>query len=721
MEKRTPAHHTRYRYDGAGRLIEARKLAVTRSESAESGQPPQPPVRPLHTTRFDYDALGNLVAEHATDETSGRTHSLAHEHDLLGNRTRTLLPQIAGARTRRALNYLHYGSGHLHQINLAHLPEPAQGQAHTVEATHRLIADIERDALHREIGRSQGGLATEYALDPLGRRLGSWTHSALADADTYAARLAARAAAAWPAQDGLRKHYQYDTAGELRQRAHSQQGATRYDYDPIGRLLGAERNNGHTQAERFAYDPAGNLLDKPPAKGSTRGYVRDNLVRVFEDKRYDYDGHGRLAEKRSGKHTVQRFEWDDEHRLSAVHTTRISPMAKARPGKGAKADGAASATAHTTQTTRFEYDALGRRIAKTDAFGRTEFIWEGLRLIEERRGSSVVSYVYEAGSYVPLARIDATGEPTDAGGLGTTGDAPLSANDATHGIEPGTAGEVECGSGNESAAEPPPSNIYYFHTDQVGLPEELTDTQGHIRWRAAYKAWGNTLAERWETVDLKGEAVAFVEDDAQPAIEQNLRYQGQYLDRDTGLHYNTFRYYDPDIGRFISPDPIGLSGGTNLHGHAPNANRWIDPLGWDWNYYLTDSNGNIYYHGRASDNQSLSDVMYRHGKNVGNDGLGRMGPGDTINRTTPVGTPKDVVRGIENSGTRTDGVLGRGSDSVRGNIDQGISDRKLGTEAGRRRVGAANTHLEGRGAASARDLAPLESKTMQSRPARGGC
>ncbi|HGU9769642.1 TPA: RHS repeat-associated core domain-containing protein [Morganella morganii] len=36
---------------------------------------------------------------------------------------------------------------------------------------------------------------------------------------------------------------------------------------------------------------------------------------------------------------------------------------------------------------------------------------------------------------------------------------------------------------------------------------------------------------------------------------QNLRFQGQYLDRETGLHYNTFRYYDPDTGRFTQHDP----------------------------------------------------------------------------------------------------------------------------------------------------------------------
>nr|WP_218056526.1 RHS repeat-associated core domain-containing protein [Gilliamella apicola] len=64
-------------------------------------------------------------------------------------------------------------------------------------------------------------------------------------------------------------------------------------------------------------------------------------------------------------------------------------------------------------------------------------------------------------------------------------------------------------------------------------------------------------------------------------FKQNLRYQGQYLDRETGLHYNTFRYYDPDIGRFTQPDPIGLADGFNLYQYAPNPIAWIDPWGWD--------------------------------------------------------------------------------------------------------------------------------------------
>jgi RHS repeat-associated protein len=63
-------------------------------------------------------------------------------------------------------------------------------------------------------------------------------------------------------------------------------------------------------------------------------------------------------------------------------------------------------------------------------------------------------------------------------------------------------------------------------------------------------------------------------------LAQNIRFQGQYLDPETGLHYNTFRYYDPDIGRFTTPDPIGLNGGLNLYQYAPNPISWVDPWGW---------------------------------------------------------------------------------------------------------------------------------------------
>ncbi|MDO5681142.1 MAG: RHS repeat-associated core domain-containing protein [Pelistega sp.] len=61
---------------------------------------------------------------------------------------------------------------------------------------------------------------------------------------------------------------------------------------------------------------------------------------------------------------------------------------------------------------------------------------------------------------------------------------------------------------------------------------------------------------------------------------ETLRYQGQYRDHESGLHYNTFRYFDPSLGRFTQPDPIGLAGGWNLYQYAPNPLSWVDPWGW---------------------------------------------------------------------------------------------------------------------------------------------
>ncbi|MDC4693056.1 hypothetical protein NQ791_17875, partial [Acinetobacter baumannii] len=62
-------------------------------------------------------------------------------------------------------------------------------------------------------------------------------------------------------------------------------------------------------------------------------------------------------------------------------------------------------------------------------------------------------------------------------------------------------------------------------------------------------------------------------------ISNNIRFQGQYFDEETGLHYNRYRYYSPYVGRFVSKDPIGLLGGFNVYKYAPNPVAWVDVLG----------------------------------------------------------------------------------------------------------------------------------------------
>ena len=105
--------------------------------------------------------------------------------------------------------------------------------------------------------------------------------------------------------------------------------------------------------------------------------------------------------------------------------------------------------------------------------------------------------------------------------------------------------------------------LAYFHTDQIGIPREMTDIHGNLLWYGEYTAW--VRLEKDERVYRN--------------VHQPFRFQNQYYDEETGLHYNFFRYYEPDTGRFINQDPIGLLGGENLYRFAPNAQRWGDPLG----------------------------------------------------------------------------------------------------------------------------------------------
>jgi len=105
------------------------------------------------------------------------------------------------------------------------------------------------------------------------------------------------------------------------------------------------------------------------------------------------------------------------------------------------------------------------------------------------------------------------------------------------------------------------NEVYHYHLDHLGTPRELTNNKGDIVWKVRYRTWGNVALKECEE------------------IENNIRFQGQYFDEETGLHYNRHRYYNPDTGQFISQDPIGLLGGVNNYQYAPNPLGWIDPFG----------------------------------------------------------------------------------------------------------------------------------------------
>ena len=129
-----------------------------------------------------------------------------------------------------------------------------------------------------------------------------------------------------------------------------------------------------------------------------------------------------------------------------------------------------------------------------------------------------------------------------------------------------------------------------------------------------------------------------------------FKYQGQYYDNEVELCYNRFRYYHPETGRYISEDPIGFDSGIyNFYKYVSDSNSIVDIFGLDWNYVLVNSSGEVYYHGRTADGQTMQDVARRHANTVGDDGA-RFGDGDTLFVKTPPKTPRNTVRGIEQRG-----------------------------------------------------------------------
>jgi RHS repeat-associated protein len=136
-------------------------------------------------------------------------------------------------------------------------------------------------------------------------------------------------------------------------------------------------------------------------------------------------------------------------------------------------------------------------------------------------------------------------------------------------------------------------NYYFYQNDHLGTPQRLTSAaDGAVVWGAGYLAFGAVVV------------------DPSSAVENNLRFPGQYADAETGLYYNFQRYYDPVRGRYTQVDPIGFAGGdVNLYGYAERAPlNLIDPHGLLTEVIIT--RGTWYGHAAIS----VDGVVYSNGR-----------------------------------------------------------------------------------------------------------
>ena len=124
---------------------------------------------------------------------------------------------------------------------------------------------------------------------------------------------------------------------------------------------------------------------------------------------------------------------------------------------------------------------------------------------------------------------------------------------------------------NSVIAEPMP-NVYFIYSDHLATPRQITDTSGNVVWQ-------------WDNSDPFGNNMPNENPSNLGTFNFNLRFPGQYFDKETGLHQNFHRDYDPAIGAYKQFDPIGLAGGINGYAYANgNPIRYRDPYGqsgWD--------------------------------------------------------------------------------------------------------------------------------------------
>jgi RHS repeat-associated protein len=197
----------------------------------------------------------------------------------------------------------------------------------------------------------------------------------------------------------------------------------------------------------------------------------------------------------------------------------------------------------STTAASYLYNSNGNMISKADSSGTTQFAWDfENRLIQAVTPSSgSVSYKYDAlGRRIQSA-------PSSGFSTNFTYDGQDVAQDKTSaGViteylnSPGIDNKIRQKIG---------TTLYYFAQDHLGSTTALTDSKGALVERETYDAYGNTAG----------------------TAKTRYGFTGRERDSLTGLQYNRARFYDPQLGRFISEDPIGLNGGLNFYAYVENS------------------------------------------------------------------------------------------------------------------------------------------------------
>lgn len=488
---------------------------------------------------FEYDADGGLLRE--TDFAGRRTE---YERDARGQVATIIDP--AGRRSEitrdpgGAVTLVAHDDGT--EISYHYTPRGLLSRADNgqcpVERTY--------DAAGRMVAERQGDNEVRSDYDSLGSRIRRRSSVGLEtsfawDANGMMTQLTAQG------QAPLR--FEYDAA--MKETARFAQGGVRIDLraDARGRTVeqvvsrqqGAEAVGGEPVARvRYSYDAASNLTEVAADSWGPARYTYDMVGRVVDAtlpgglaERFEYDTAGNVvasgsAEEASDGPVLAPWDYSPGDVLVRRGDTLYAydeagqMVSKAKGGEVTRfswnRQGQLEEVTLPDQSTwRYRYDAFGRRVKKSGPGRDVEYVWD----------EDVVLHELASEGQLEPRVVNWEFDP--------------------HGFAP--LCKVESGS------------QYLCANDPAGNPRQLVAPDGDVVWSGSYSTWGEVDGERGAGVDCP------------------VRYQGQWYDDETGLHYNRYRYYDPEAGRFISQDPVGLLGGMNVWTYADNTTGWIDPFG----------------------------------------------------------------------------------------------------------------------------------------------
>ncbi|WP_437840095.1 RHS repeat-associated core domain-containing protein [Sorangium sp. So ce1153] len=411
-------------------------------------------------------------------------------------------------------------------------------------------------------------------------------------------------------QDGKTFRYEYDAESRVTARILPTGEVTRFRYDLDGELAEVEHGG---QAVRIARDAAGQELlrhfaESPTAVASSydaMGRLASQeavppqpegaaSIAALLRRRWEYDAVGRPLRIEDARWGTTEYSYDRTHNLVRAQRGRLDEEFEYDPAgalvrtfqgfasRGERWSMRQGDVLVRTEKAAYEIDTCGRRTRKVElANGKptervTEYVWDCRDRLREVRtpGGEVVRYFYDAFGrrtrkiVFPLrpAEPGAPAPPPRVVRFLWDGDVLAAELDTGRGArafvhEPGTFRpilQIEQG------------EVFLYVLDQVGTPRELLDVQGRVAWAAAYRAWGRVAEVQPDPMAARARAV-----------ESPFRLLGQYADDETGLHWTRFRYWDPDVGRWCSPDPLGIEGGARLFAFDGSPTLLVDPFGLD--------------------------------------------------------------------------------------------------------------------------------------------